>query len=107
MTAKSRFRGRSIYWDIENQHWRYSDNHAPTHDPEAGKNCGYCGLKETKDGHDGCLGTLPWPVMNACCGHGEENLAYVQFWEEGGNGRQVVRGFAARAIQKAMAGDTQ
>lgn len=40
--------------------------------------CGYCGRANTKEGHDGCLDTLP-DVMNACCGHGEDNTAYVQF----------------------------
>lgn len=40
--------------------------------------CGHCGLKRTPEGYDGCLGTIPG-VMNACCGHGDENIAYVQF----------------------------
>ncbi len=41
--------------------------------------CGHCDKHNTPEGHDGCLGTLPG-VMNACCGHGEEAQAYVQFW---------------------------
>lgn len=40
--------------------------------------CGHCGLKNTPEGHDGCLGVLP-NMMNACCGHGEINMAYIQF----------------------------
>jgi hypothetical protein len=40
--------------------------------------CGHCEKKRTSEGHDGCIGTLE-NVMNACCGHGESNLAYVQF----------------------------
>lgn len=40
--------------------------------------CGYCGIKRTPEGHDGCIGTLEG-VMNACCGHGEDKTAYVQF----------------------------
>ncbi len=40
--------------------------------------CGHCGLKRTTEGHDGCVGTLK-NVMNACCGHGEIQMAYVQF----------------------------
>ena len=51
--------------------------------------CGFCSREPTIDGHDGCLGTLPG-VMNACCGHGEISLAYIQF-ENGG----LVRGEAA------------
>jgi len=43
--------------------------------------CGHCGLKRTPEGHDGCIGTLP-NVMNACCGHGETEMAYVQFWDD-------------------------
>jgi len=42
--------------------------------------CGHCGKRRTPEGHDGCIGTLD-NVMNACCGHGEDNVAYVQFWD--------------------------
>lgn len=42
--------------------------------------CAFCGLEDTPDGHDGCIGTLP-DVMNACCGHGTIEFAYVQFWD--------------------------
>lgn len=41
--------------------------------------CLECGLHRTKQGHDGCLGTLPGDVMNACCGHGNIPDAYIQF----------------------------
>jgi hypothetical protein len=40
--------------------------------------CGHCGLANTPDGHDGCLGTIAG-VMNACCGHGNGG-AYIQYW---------------------------
>ncbi len=40
--------------------------------------CGYCDMKRTTEGHDGCIGTLEG-VMNACCGHGEYKMAYIQF----------------------------
>ena len=42
------------------------------------RNCGRCNNPETAEGHDACLGTLPG-VMNACCGHGDDKSAYVQF----------------------------
>lgn len=43
--------------------------------------CAKCGKQPTKEGHDGCIGTLPdRQVMNACCGHGLDSIAYVQFW---------------------------
>jgi hypothetical protein len=44
----------------------------------AKETCGHCGIKRTPEGHDGCIGTLP-NIMNACCGHGENKAAYVQF----------------------------
>ena len=59
-----------------NSEWVYSDTKEPTAYNE--RDCGFCGMNNTKDGHDGCLGTLPG-LMNACCGHGELNTAYVQF----------------------------
>ncbi len=43
--------------------------------------CIDCGKLPTKEGHDGCIGTLPHKdVMNACCGHGNDKQAYVQRW---------------------------
>lgn len=41
-------------------------------------NCNKCGKPPTPKDHDHCLGTLPG-VMNACCGHGNKELAYIQF----------------------------
>ena len=40
--------------------------------------CRRCGKHVTPEGHDACLGTLPG-FMNACCGHGCDANAYVQF----------------------------
>ncbi|GAA0581126.1 hypothetical protein GCM10008997_32520 [Halomonas salifodinae] len=46
--------------------------------------CANCGLGPTPEGHDGCLGTLPGDaVMNACCGHGDDRQAYIQYWDGG------------------------
>lgn len=42
--------------------------------------CVKCKKGPTKEGHDGCLGALPGPVMNACCGHGNDRQAYIQYW---------------------------
>jgi len=45
--------------------------------------CVKCKKGPTREGHDGCIGTLPATnVMNACCGHGCDSGAYVQFWDE-------------------------
>ena len=73
MTAKSYLRGHEI--EYSNNQWVYSDTKEPTVNNE--RNCGYCGKQSTKEGHDGCLGTLPG-VMNACCGHGQISQMYVQ-----------------------------
>lgn len=44
--------------------------------------CAHCTRSPTKEGHDGCLGKLDETiVMNACCGHGDESFAYIQFWD--------------------------
>jgi len=42
--------------------------------------CIHCKKGPTVEGHDGCLGTLPGPIMNACCGHGNIESAYIQYW---------------------------
>jgi hypothetical protein len=65
------WRGHPIYWDGK-QH-RYQDGIDSNH-PE----CGFCGLDTPESGHDPCVGELP-SVMNACCGHGQTDEAYVQF----------------------------
>lgn len=44
--------------------------------------CIQCEKGPTEDGHDGCLGTLPGPIMNACCGHGDPSIAYIQYWNQ-------------------------
>lgn len=45
--------------------------------------CVKCGLMPITDGdevYDGCIGKLPGDVMNACCGHGDDRAAYIQYW---------------------------
>lgn len=74
----TKFRG----YDIEEINGKtfYCDTKEPTIDTWESRPCGHCGKHLTKEGHDGCLGTLKG-VMNACCGHGEPNQAYVQFYD--------------------------
>jgi len=55
--------------------------------------CGHCGEANTPAGHDACLGTIDGAI-NACCGHGIDSAAYVQFADG-----TVIRGAAARQIQ--------
>ena len=76
MTSKSHMRGHEIEWN--GRAWVYCDTKEPTAYFFESRPCGYCGRSYTKEGHDGCLGTLPG-VMNACCGHGVTKEAYVQF----------------------------
>lgn len=70
-------RGHPIYYKYGQ--WWYKDTRTKTVGDI--RDCGYCGLSDAKEGHDGCLGTLP-NVMNACCGHGIEDDAYIQFFDE-------------------------
>ncbi len=58
----------------------YSDTKEPVAETHTTKPCGNCGKGYTKEGHDGCIGTLP-NVMNACCGHGITADAYIQYWD--------------------------
>lgn len=60
--------------------------------------CEKCGLPPTLEGHDGCLGVLPENlVMNACCGHGCDNMAYIQYWDG-----DDITGPAAVSVQARM-----
>jgi len=72
---QSEYRGRDMFYK-DNQ-WLYLDNNEPTVNNR--RFCGHCKKDDTKEGHDNCLGILP-DVMNACCGHGIEDEAYIQFW---------------------------
>ena len=70
-------RGHSII--LVNDAWVYADtNELVSENPN--RECGHCGLSNTPEGHDACLGTLPG-VSNACCGHGDVSQAYVQLTE--------------------------
>tara|TARA_R110000850_G_scaffold41324_3_gene105882 strand:+ start:1408 stop:1698 length:291 start_codon:yes stop_codon:yes gene_type:complete len=82
---KQTLRGNKVYL-TDNGSYRYEDDNTSTVDNWETKPCGTCGLTFTKDGHDGCIGTLKG-VINACCGHGTINDAYVQF-----NGNNTIRG---------------
>jgi len=61
--------------------------------------CKRCKQGPTKDGHDGCLGTLPGSIMNACCGHGDNGQAYIQYWGEDGGSGDIISGVYARYEQ--------
>ena len=73
--GRKTWRGHPI--ELEGDAWIYIDTKARV-DGDPNRACGYCGLSNSSEGHDGCLKTLPC-VMNACCGHGDPQDAYVQF----------------------------
>ena len=83
-------RGHVIYYD--GIKWRYRDTAEPVPDNPY-RQCGKCDKPNTPEGHDPCLGTLPG-VMNACCGHGHDDEAYVQHIDG-----TVIRGALALLFQ--------
>ncbi len=58
--------------------WCFADTLEDTVDTWEQRPCGFCDKPFTPEGHDACLGTLP-DVLNACCGHGDPDAAYIQF----------------------------
>lgn len=94
MTATSQLRGWPIV--LTDGEWRWQDTGEPTAGPR--RSCGHCGLADTPEGHDGCLGTLPG-VMNACCGHGDTAEAYVQYPD----GRRIAGEQATREFARIRA----
>lgn len=80
-------RGHPI--ELSNGEYIYTDTQTPTAGNE--RDCGHCGKPNTKEGYDGCLGKLP-KIMSACCGHGEENEAYLQsFLRVVTRGKQAIK----------------
>lgn len=63
--------------------------------------CIKCKKGPTLEGHDGCLGTLPGLIMNACCGHGNDNQAYIQYW----NGLRISGQKAIQEINNLIGKD--
>lgn len=78
MAATGKLRGHDIEYDSDGEQWVYADTREPTVGA-AERPCGHCGIATTDDGHDGCIGELPGPVRNACCGHGQTREAYIQY----------------------------
>lgn len=87
MTAYALLRGHPIYWDEDEDVFRYLDDDSPTVDGWKERNCALCKKPTTLEGHDPCIANLPG-VRNACCGHGDRKQAYIQFT----NGI-IIRGF--------------
>lgn len=95
MVSIDKLRGYDI--ELHNGEWIYCDTKEPTASTWMNRPCGYCGMHNTPEGHDGCLGTLP-NVMNACCGHGDMRDTYLQYHDG-----TVIRGEkAALEIQRLI-----
>lgn len=93
----SKFRGHDV--NTVDGVFYYTDTGESTASTWMNRPCGHCKLYNTSEDHDGCLGTLP-DVINACCGHGLSNEAYVQF-----NSKDIIRGNDALGwIQKVKKG---
>ncbi len=71
----SKYRGYDIHFIYD--YWIYSGTKQKV-SKNVNRTCGHYGKPQTENGHDGCIGTIDG-VMNACCGHGVENEAYIQF----------------------------
>lgn len=93
---KSKNRGNEIYFNESDNKWYYSDTNLSVSDTHENHQCGNCGKHYTEEGHDACLGTLIG-LMNACCGHGNIDECYVQFWDG-----ECVRGEDAKTIQNIL-----
>lgn len=77
--------------EVVDKEWVFSDTGKPTVGSD--RSCGHCHRRQTVEGHDACLGTLP-EVKNACCGHGRIAEAYVQL----PNGKTVRGRDAAKLV---------
>lgn len=93
--VKLKWRGHDIEFDKDKKVWVYSDTKQPVQD-NVNIKCGHCDKEATKEGYDGCLGTLIG-LMNACCGHGDEKKAYVQFLDD-----TTIHGKDAVEIQRIL-----
>jgi hypothetical protein len=90
----SYWRGHVIYFG--KGEWFYSDTQTPTIGED--RPCGFCDRESATQGHDACLGVLPG-VDNACCGHGQDDEAYIQF----ANGDYVQGEKAVRTMRELRA----
>lgn len=76
MSDYDKFRGHSI--ELIGDSFYYVDNGDPVAATWEQRPCGHCGLANTPEGYDGCMGEIKGAI-NACCGHGNNKEAYVQY----------------------------
>lgn len=85
-TLHSHIFGHPVTWDDDHEVYRYDDTGEIAHDSP--RPCPQCGMLQTPEGHDPCLGTIPG-AMSACCGHGVER-GYV-IWPTPGEKIRCLR----------------
>lgn len=90
-----KFRGYDIEVN-EYQEWVFSDTQKPISEDKNIRPCKHCNQIDTKEGYDGCLGHLKG-VMNACCGHGVDSDAYIQFLDG-----ECLRGYSALIVAREL-----
>lgn len=100
MTVKAQTLGHDIHYDGDN--WVLSSTGEKLYTPELASGdqtlrCIRCLKYPTPEGHDGCLGTLVSDkhggIQNACCGHGNDRLAYIQYVNKDEGGQHIdIRG---------------
>lgn len=78
MDNVEKFRGHPIRLIGDTACYVYVDTGEKVKDVWQSRECGYCNEPNRPDGHDACIGELSG-VMNACCGHGLVNDAYIQY----------------------------
>ena len=76
LLSTNKWRGHRIR-RVVGDWWVYADTNQLVQD-QPDRPCGHCGLPNTPEGHDGCLGVIPGAI-NACCGHGQASEAYTQY----------------------------
>ncbi len=76
--------------------WIFSDTKESTVKTHENRACGHCGERKTKDDHDHCIANLKG-VDNACCGHGCDDDAYIQY-----SGGLILRGSDAVSAFKGL-----
>lgn len=99
MSIKAKVNGNDI--KFENNKWTFSNNDKEVSENYKLSECPNCHKNPTQEGHDGCMGTLIG-VRTACCGHGNPEDAYVEFYN-----REIITGETAIVIQNILKKDTQ
>ena len=95
MVCYAKIRGHEV--KCLNGQWVYVDDGSLVSEGWDKRACGFCNENHTPEGHDPCLGTLSG-VSNACCGHGTEEKAYIQFTD----GRKTIRGKKALEVAEKL-----